>query len=122
MDNKVIYAIVLVAGVLFFLDRSKPSADPAPPLERRAASFFSGHDCTEDCSGHEAGYKWAEQHAIDDEDDCDTAGDNSNSPSFAEGCKAFVDGENSSDSDRDDEDETNDDDSALTIPGRVLCT
>ena len=27
-------------------------------------------DCTDNCSGHEAGYKWAEQHSIDDEDYC----------------------------------------------------
>jgi len=46
-----------------------------------------------DCSGHEAGYKWAEEHNITDGGDCDTAGENSNSPSFAEGCHAYVDGE-----------------------------
>lgn len=122
MDNKTIYAIVLVAGALFFLDRPKPPADPGSRVEKKAASSFAGYDCTEDCSGHEAGYKWAERHDIDDEDDCVTAGDNSNSPSFAEGCKAFVNGENSENSDVDDEDETNDDDSALTIPSRLLCT
>ena len=25
---------------------------------------FSGYDCTEDCSGHEAGYNWAEENDI----------------------------------------------------------
>jgi hypothetical protein len=56
------------------------------------ADSFDGLQCSGDCSGHEAGYKWAEEHDIDDEDDCEAAGDNSNSPSFAEGCKAYVDG------------------------------
>jgi hypothetical protein len=42
-------------------------------------------DCTQDCSGHEAGYKWAEEHDIADEDDC-----TGNSESFIEGCKAYV--------------------------------
>jgi hypothetical protein len=41
-------------------------------------------------SGHQAGYDWAQEHGIDDEDACETAGNNSNSPSFAEGCKAYV--------------------------------
>ncbi|MDE3104497.1 MAG: hypothetical protein KGK08_04915 [Acidobacteriota bacterium] len=41
-------------------------------------------------SGHQAGYDWAKDKDIDDEDDCDIAGDNSNSPSFAEGCKDYV--------------------------------
>ena len=61
---------------------------------------FRGYDCTEDCSGHEAGYEWAEQHDITDGDDCDTAGSNSNSASFAKGCHAFVDGESDDDAKR----------------------
>jgi hypothetical protein len=54
---------------------------------------FAGYECTVDCSGHEAGYEWAEEHDISDGDDCDRAGEHSNSPSFAEGCHAYVDGE-----------------------------
>lgn len=27
---------------------------------------FDGYDCTEDCSGHQAGYDWAEQNGISD--------------------------------------------------------
>jgi hypothetical protein len=62
-----------------------------------SARSFAGYGCSGDCSGHEAGYKWAEEHGIDDEGDCDAAGDNSNSPSFAEGCKAYVNGDSSDD-------------------------
>src|ERR1019366_2292361 len=29
---------------------------------------FHGYACTVDCSGHEAGYQWAENHGIDDRD------------------------------------------------------
>ena len=43
-----------------------------------------GYGCTQDCSGHEAGYDWAEQHDITDPDDC--GGD---SDSFIEGCRAY---------------------------------
>jgi hypothetical protein len=46
---------------------------------------FEGYECTEDCSGHEAGYAWAEDNDITDPDDC---GGNSNS--FYEGCVAYA--------------------------------
>ena len=46
---------------------------------------FNGYECTEDCSGHDAGYDWAEENDIDDEYDCD-----GNSNSFNEGCMSYV--------------------------------
>lgn len=46
---------------------------------------FGDYDCTEDCSGHEAGYDWAEENDIYDEYDCD-----GNSNSFNEGCLSYV--------------------------------
>ncbi len=64
-----------------------PESSEANPRE------FAGYECTVNCSGHEAGYNWAEEHDISDGDDCDAAGEHSNSPSFAEGCHAYVDGE-----------------------------
>lgn len=42
-------------------------------------------ECTEDCSGHEAGYEWASDKGINDIDDC-----GGNSDSFIEGCEAYV--------------------------------
>lgn len=41
--------------------------------------------CTEDCSGHEAGYAWAEEQDISDAGDC-----GGTSQSFVEGCEAYV--------------------------------
>ncbi|KPN91600.1 hypothetical protein [Pseudomonas nunensis] len=67
-----------------------------------SAATFDGYECTEDCSGHQAGYDWAEQNDIDDEDSCDTP-----SQSFNEGCQSFVEGGSgiaSSDDDDDEED------------------
>ena len=46
---------------------------------------FNSYECTEDCSGHEAGYEWAENNYIDNIDDC-----GGNSTSFIEGCMAYV--------------------------------
>jgi hypothetical protein len=50
-----------------------------------AGQYFNGYPCTSDCSGHEAGYEWAERHGIDNPDDC---GGNSNS--FIEGCQSWA--------------------------------
>ncbi|MFH1766825.1 MAG: hypothetical protein ABH826_01895 [Patescibacteria group bacterium] len=47
---------------------------------------FGEYDCTEDCSGHEAGYNWAENNGIEDMGDC-----TGNSDSFIEGCWQYVD-------------------------------
>jgi hypothetical protein len=49
---------------------------------------FKGDNCTVDCSGHEAGYEWAEEEGITDPSEC-----NGNSWSFIEGCEAFANGE-----------------------------
>lgn len=49
---------------------------------------FNGYPCTDDCSGHEAGYEWAEEHDIT-QDDVDNYSGNSNS--FMEGMQSYVD-------------------------------
>ncbi|RUW51669.1 hypothetical protein EOA32_15440 [Mesorhizobium sp. M1A.F.Ca.ET.072.01.1.1] len=54
-------------------------------LPAKAQETLHGYDCTDDCSGHEAGYDWAARNDISDERDCD--GD---SQSFNEGCQAYV--------------------------------
>lgn len=46
---------------------------------------FHGYDCTDDCSGHEAGYDWANRHGITNPNDC-----GGNSQSFIEGCEAYA--------------------------------
>jgi hypothetical protein len=51
------------------------------------AAEFSGYECTDDCSGHAAGYRWADQHNIQDESACPL---NGQAYSFWEGCKAYV--------------------------------
>ena len=51
-----------------------------------AAAQYSGqYGCTDDCSGHEAGYAWAEENGIDDPDDC-----GGRSQSFIEGCQDYA--------------------------------
>lgn len=46
---------------------------------------YDEYGCTEDCSGHDAGYEWAEDKGICNPDDCD-----GNSDSFIEGCISYA--------------------------------
>ena len=117
MNKKLFFGILVAAALALVFFHSKSSSDTnspaavpfsesvpsdsAPPYSapdtsserERKQETFDGDPCTSDCSGHEAGYNWAESHGIDDDDDCDAAGEHSNSPSFAEGCKAYVRGD-----------------------------
>jgi hypothetical protein len=49
------------------------------------AQTFGSYPCTQDCSGHQAGYDWAEKKDIDSIDNC-----GGNSQSFIEGCYDYV--------------------------------
>lgn len=42
--------------------------------------------CTQDCSGHDAGFEWAKEHGIADASECGGTSD-----SFIEGCEAYAD-------------------------------
>lgn len=55
------------------------------PKEKKQHLTWRGYECTIDCSGHEAGYEWAENNSINDSSDC-----NGNSNSFNEGCESYV--------------------------------
>jgi hypothetical protein len=65
-----------------------------------SADTFDDYECTDDCSGHQAGYDWAEEKGIVDEDSCSTP-----SQSFNEGCQSFVQGGSGTISSVDDDDE-----------------
>jgi hypothetical protein len=66
---------------------------------------FQGDGCTDDCSGHRAGYAWAESYGITDPDDC-----GGNSQSFIEGCRAYAEENGDSEERSDDCDDDADDD------------
>jgi len=70
--------IVIVALAVVAMSACIYTASPQVRLS-------TGLNCTVDCSGYDAGYKWAEQHGIDDEDYC-PYGDKS----FHEGCVAYL--------------------------------
>jgi hypothetical protein len=71
---------VLIGGVLFIFATT-------PSLARS----FGGYECTVDCSGHKAGYEWAEAKDISDEESCEAILRRwPNQNSFYEGCLAYV--------------------------------
>ena len=52
-----------------------------------SARTFGGYDCTDNCVGHAAGYRWAEERGIENIDECPE----NRSEAFYEGCLAYVD-------------------------------
>jgi hypothetical protein len=113
MKRYLLLAISAAGAFAIFHLASAEKNDPpnqtvtlAPQTEssNKADRTFAGYDCSDDCSGHEAGYKWAEEKDIQDDADCEAAGEHSNSPSFEEGCKAYVNGEGESESENADAD------------------
>ena len=59
---------------------------------------YRGYGCTQDCSGHDAGYQWAEDHDVTDPDDC-----GGKSWSFEEGCRSFAEERQEAEADDDSE-------------------
>jgi hypothetical protein len=67
-----------------------------------SAREFGGYECSENCSGHAAGYRWAEAHGITSELDCPLRG---RAISFYEGCLVYVqDSDRGADQDDDGDD------------------
>lgn len=57
----------------------------ATNVDAYAVEDNGNYTCTQDCSGHEAGFAWAQENDIADASDC-----GGNSQSFIEGCEAFA--------------------------------
>ncbi len=68
-----------------FANETYPEYDARRDSYEGDRGSFSDYGCTQDCSGHEAGYEWAAEHGIDDPDDC-----GGKSWSFEEGCRAYA--------------------------------
>ncbi len=55
------------------------------------ARTFGDNECTDDCSGHKAGYEWAQARGITDASTCESILSRSpNSASFSEGCVTYT--------------------------------
>jgi hypothetical protein len=87
-----------VTAAMLALTACSPAPPDAASATPAAATKPAGNDgtetyqdahgsgaCTQDCSGHNAGYAWAREHGITDPGDC-----SGNSESFIEGCQAYA--------------------------------
>lgn len=82
--------IALIGGISLLaclLPAGSGSSENSAENSMPAATTFYGYACKTDCSGHKAGYAWAERKGITDPDDC-----GGKSQSFIEGCRAFAAG------------------------------
>lgn len=98
-------AVVFIASISLLLaacspeDKSEQTASSGAATSGTEAdssapsATFHGYDCLGDCSGHQAGYDWAEEKGITDPESC-----GGNSRSFIEGCKAYAGEEGPGDS------------------------
>ena len=107
---KIIIISVIIVIILLLLSVANNNASNSPQFENNSTTTnideetyetetsseeyettnpleFNGYECTVDCSGHEAGYEWAEEHGIT-QDDVDNYSGNSNS--FMEGMQSYV--------------------------------
>jgi len=74
-----IIILALLVSVQGHIVWAQDTGDPS------SSKTFHGSSCTDDCSGHKAGYNWAAKKGLTSEDEC---GGRSNS--FIEGCRAYV--------------------------------
>lgn len=91
--------IVLFGGVGLFIHSLTPKTTTVPvqqstqSINQTSPAYgedydntkFHGYDCTSDCSGHQAGWDWAEKYEI-----CSLEYDNGKSQSFDEGVWAWA--------------------------------
>lgn len=98
-NNNSVKTILWIVGIIFFVWLIFFSDNSSRP-ERITEEFENGNsidmevdrsitsdnwECTSDCSGHDAGYEWAEENGISDPSDC-----GGKSESFIEGCEAYA--------------------------------
>lgn len=95
---KIIYWIIGIGLVIWLFSSSSTSSSSSSSTSTYTTGRYDEYeveqddrvtsdnwDCTEDCSGHEAGYEWAADNGISDPGDC-----GGNSDSFIEGCEAYA--------------------------------
>jgi hypothetical protein len=89
-----VISLTFVLALMIAACSSKPSDEDVDQAYENAqdqlgdSSFEEVGDtsqCTEDCSGHDAGFEWARDQGVTDASEC--SGD---SESFVEGCEAYA--------------------------------
>ena len=89
MPRRMLFSISLIFLYSVFLKAAKKTIQTYTLIYQTLIGYQGSFGCTEDYSGHDAWYRWAEDHAIDNPDDCE-----GNSVSFIEGCREFAEENN----------------------------
>lgn len=80
MTISVVFAALTSIFIIFMFDATESMA-----------RTFGNNECTDDCSGHKAGYEWAQARGITDSSTCESILSRSpNSTSFSEGCVTYT--------------------------------
>jgi hypothetical protein len=85
---KTIWIVIGVIALVYVVTKDDSHKSKPVNLKNYPTIYtntFHGNACTGDCSGHEAGWQWAEDENISTVDGC-----TGNSQSFIEGCIAYV--------------------------------
>lgn len=99
-----LWSVIIVGGLsLYSINSETPEVSPQPAYpatipsnppppttqyQPRATPTYNGYACSDDCSGHEAGYEYAEENDLTQDDVDEYSG---NSESFREGMQSYVD-------------------------------
>jgi hypothetical protein len=77
--------LLLAGGARERIENDTSGGQGASKFARSHPRNFRGYACTDDCSGHKAGYEWAHEKEIANASDCANP-----SESFAEGCRIYL--------------------------------
>lgn len=80
LGMSIIFLFLICLG-FYLIIRLTPNT--TKPIQTKKT--FGNYTCTEDCSGHQAGYDWGESYQI-----CDTSYSNGKSESFNEGVRQWA--------------------------------
>jgi hypothetical protein len=85
-NQKGAWSLAGIAALCVYAFVSHQPKDTVPEFDKSKNAYtFGEYVCKDDCSGHVAGYAWAQEHHIYADDDC-----GGKSQSFMEGCKQWV--------------------------------
>lgn len=90
LEGKVIVFVLVCSVIGLFIsflesNKNEPTSSSNSTAKCYVVPTPKPWNCTDDCSGHKAGYNWAKQKNITNPLDC-----TGNSNSFIEGCEYYV--------------------------------
>lgn len=81
MKKYLIIIAIIIAGLSLLILSSLITPQEKTSYNQEEYGYFGDSECSDDCSGHKAGWNWAEEKNITNPDNC-----GGRSQSFIEGC------------------------------------